>query len=94
MADVCGRESHRSPAPAASVRSIIARGKSLHSAVSSLSNLDQALERLSAWMAETESQLEYIDREVERLGARQDAQALRTPCNQLKVSPDWYPGPF
>ncbi|XP_037078842.1 dystrophin, isoforms A/C/F/G/H-like [Pollicipes pollicipes] len=66
--------------------SIIARGKSLHSAVSSLSNFDQALERFSAWMSETESQLEYIDGEVDRLGARQDAQALKTPCNQLKVS--------
>ncbi|XP_037079338.1 dystrophin-like [Pollicipes pollicipes] len=64
--------------------SIIARGKSLHSAVSSLSNFDQALERFSAWMSETESQLEYIDGEVDRLGARQDAQALKTPCNQLK----------
>ena len=67
--------------------SINARGKSLHSAMSSLSNFDQALERFSAWMSETESQLEYIDGEVDRLGARQDAQALKTPCNQLKVSP-------
>ncbi|XP_043191291.1 dystrophin-like [Amphibalanus amphitrite] len=64
--------------------SIMARGKSLHSALSSLSNFDQALERFSAWMSETESQLEYIDAEVDRLGARQDAQALRTPGNQLK----------
>ncbi|KAF0295767.1 Dystrophin [Amphibalanus amphitrite] len=67
--------------------SIMARGKSLHSALSSLSNFDQALERFSAWMSETESQLEYIDGEVDRLGARQDAQALRTPGNQLKGSP-------
>lgn len=80
------------PADAACRCSIIARGKSLHSAVSSLSNFDAALERFSAWMSETESQLEYIDGEVERLGARQDQQALRVPCNQLKVSPSaWKP---
>ena len=65
----------------------MARGKSLHSAMSSLSNFDQALERFAAWISETESQLEYIDGEVERLVARQDTQALRAPCNQLKVRP-------
>ncbi|XP_045487028.1 dystrophin, isoforms A/C/F/G/H isoform X5 [Pieris rapae] len=43
--------------------SIIARGKALHSAVSSLQNFDRSLEKFVAWLSEAESLLDAAERD-------------------------------
>ncbi|XP_063538214.1 dystrophin isoform X2 [Cydia strobilella] len=43
--------------------SIVARGKALHSAVSSLQNFDRSLEKFVAWLSEAESLLDAAERD-------------------------------
>ncbi|KOB77766.1 Uncharacterized protein OBRU01_03572 [Operophtera brumata] len=43
--------------------SIVARGKALHSAVSSLQNFDRSLEKFVAWLSEAESLLDSAERD-------------------------------
>jgi hypothetical protein len=43
--------------------SIIARGKALNSAVSSLQNFDRSLEKFVAWLSEAESLLDAAERD-------------------------------
>lgn len=45
------------------VISIVARGKALHSAVSSLQNFDRSLEKFVAWLSEAESLLDAAERD-------------------------------
>ncbi|CAH0678233.1 unnamed protein product [Spodoptera exigua] len=49
--------------------SIVARGKALHSAVSSLQNFDRSLEKFVAWLSEAESLLDAAERDPHLLKA-------------------------
>lgn len=69
--------------------SIVNRGKLLHSAMNSLHNFDRSIDKFLAWLSETESSLEGLEADVDRLGSRRDPAALRQHLPQLKVSPSF-----
>ncbi|CAB3224727.1 unnamed protein product [Arctia plantaginis] len=52
--------------------SIVARGKALHSAVSSLQNFDRSLENFVAWLSEAESLLDAAERDPHLLKVSDD----------------------
>ncbi|CAH4027348.1 unnamed protein product [Pieris brassicae] len=57
--------------------SIIARGKALHSAVSSLQNFDRSLEKFVAWLSEAESLLDAAERDPHLLKVSYSLPALK-----------------
>ena len=65
--------------------SIVNRGKSLHSAMNSLHNFDRSIDKFLAWLSETESSLEGVEADVDRLGTRRDQAALRQLLPRIKV---------
>jgi len=67
------------------VSSIISRGDRINSAMSSLYNFDKSIDQFLAWISETESSVEALQNEIDRLPVRKDL-TLRKPKNQLKVS--------
>lgn len=56
---------------------IINRGKLLHSALSSLQNLDRSLDKFLAWLSEAESVVETLEGEVESRRATQQLKELQ-----------------
>ncbi|KAI4501579.1 hypothetical protein M0802_003456 [Mischocyttarus mexicanus] len=71
--------------------SIINRGKLLHSAMNSLHNFDRSLDKFLAWLSESESSMEGLEAEADRLGGRRDQGALRRPQHQLKALSSKFP---
>lgn len=65
--------------------SIVNRGKLLHSAMNSLHNFDRSIDKFLAWLSETESTMEGVEGDVDRLGSRRDPSLLRQHLPQLKV---------
>ncbi|KAK6641272.1 hypothetical protein RUM44_012981 [Polyplax serrata] len=65
--------------------SIVSRGKLLHSAMNSLQNFDRSLDKFLAWLSETESSMEGVEADVDRLGIKRDQSALRQHLPHLKV---------
>ncbi|CAH1636249.1 unnamed protein product [Spodoptera littoralis] len=58
--------------------SIVARGKALHSAVSSLQNFDRSLEKFVAWLSEAESLLDAAERDPHLLKCWERAECVVT----------------
>ncbi|KAK9870702.1 hypothetical protein WA026_008274 [Henosepilachna vigintioctopunctata] len=56
---------------------VINRGKLLHSALSSLQNLDRSLDKFLAWLSEAESVIETLEGEVESRRATQQLKELQ-----------------
>ncbi len=63
--------------------SIQARGKALQNAFSSLQQLDRAIDRFLGWLTETESNLDALELEANKLGDRSLRQ--RNWFDQIKV---------
>lgn len=60
---------------------VINRGKLLHSALSSLQNLDRSMDKFLGWLSEAESVLETLETEAE---SRRGAQQLKELQNDIE----------
>ena len=53
--------------------------------MNSLHNFDRSIDKFLAWLSETESSLEGVEADVDRLGTRRDQAALRQLLPRIKV---------
>lgn len=69
--------------------SIQAKGKALQNALSSLQQLDRALDRFLVWLSQSESTLESLETEIGKFGERSLRQ--RPFIDQIRVNDFFYP---